>query len=140
MELTEVKRLISLCQFEDEALSYGYINVAGVDEAGRGSLAGPIVAAAVILNRNKILIEKLNDSKKLSRQQQKPPVQKDNNKQLMLVSSESISRIIDRISLRLATLVIKKTINCLRRKPDIIITDALNPNMKITYHPNSQRR
>jgi len=49
MELREVKRLLSLCQFEDELYSIGFLNIAGVDEVGRGSLAGPIVAAAVIL-------------------------------------------------------------------------------------------
>ena len=42
-----------------------YRYIAGVDEAGRGPLAGPVVAAAVILDQNKT-IEGLNDSKKLS--------------------------------------------------------------------------
>src|SRR4030042_2003318 len=68
MELREVKRLVSLCQFEDELYSNGFLNIAGADEVGRGCLAGPIVAAAVILQRDKIFIEKLNDSKKISKQ------------------------------------------------------------------------
>ncbi len=49
--------------------SYGYDIVAGVDEVGRGPLAGPIVAAAVILDNNsKDLILRINDSKKLTKE------------------------------------------------------------------------
>ncbi|MEC8955787.1 MAG: ribonuclease HII, partial [Pseudomonadota bacterium] len=42
----------------------GYKYIAGVDEVGRGTLAGPVVAAAVILSKN-ILLDGLNDSKKV---------------------------------------------------------------------------
>ncbi len=52
-------------EFEKEAISNGYISVCGVDEAGRGPLAGPVCAAAVILPTN-LNIPELNDSKKLS--------------------------------------------------------------------------
>lgn len=51
--------------YEKEAISKGYKAVCGVDEAGRGPLAGPVCAAAVILPGNTI-IEGVNDSKKLS--------------------------------------------------------------------------
>ena len=51
--------------YEKEAISKGYKAVCGVDEAGRGPLAGPVCAAAVILPENNI-IEGVNDSKKLS--------------------------------------------------------------------------
>ena len=51
--------------YEKEAVSKGYKAVCGVDEAGRGPLAGPVCAAAVILPENTI-IEGVNDSKKLS--------------------------------------------------------------------------
>lgn len=50
---------------ENEALEAGYKNICGVDEAGRGPLAGNVVAAAVILPMG-LVIEGLNDSKKLS--------------------------------------------------------------------------
>ena len=50
---------------ESEVISKGYMNVCGVDEAGRGPLCGPVVAAAVILPLG-LHIEGLNDSKKLS--------------------------------------------------------------------------
>ena len=51
--------------FEDQARSEGYLFIAGVDEVGRGCIAGPVVAAACILDREKPLPEGLNDSKKL---------------------------------------------------------------------------
>ena len=52
-------------EYENEALAQGYTHVCGVDEAGRGPLAGPVCAAAVILPTDKC-IEGVNDSKKLS--------------------------------------------------------------------------
>ncbi len=52
-------------ELEKEALSKGYRFICGVDEAGRGPLAGPVCAAAVILDENRP-IEGINDSKKLS--------------------------------------------------------------------------
>lgn len=53
-------------EFENQALSEGYKFIAGVDEVGRGCLAGCVVAAAVILDFSKPIPEGLNDSKKLS--------------------------------------------------------------------------
>lgn len=52
--------------FENQAIADGYKFVAGVDEVGRGCLAGAVVAAAVILDLSKPLPEGLNDSKKIS--------------------------------------------------------------------------
>lgn len=52
-------------EFEKEALAKGYKSVCGVDEAGRGPLAGPVCAAAVILPEG-VVIDGVNDSKKLS--------------------------------------------------------------------------
>lgn len=52
-------------EFEKEALAKGYKSVCGVDEAGRGPLAGPVCAAAVILPEG-MIIDGVNDSKKLS--------------------------------------------------------------------------
>ncbi len=53
-------------EFENQAVADGYKFIAGVDEVGRGSLAGAVVAAAVVLDLSKPLPEGLNDSKKLS--------------------------------------------------------------------------
>src|SRR5438105_2021461 len=52
--------------FEDEARKAGYSFVAGLDEVGRGCIAGPVVAAACILDPTKPYPEKLDDSKKLT--------------------------------------------------------------------------
>ena len=51
--------------YEKQIMQQGYKNICGVDEAGRGPLAGPVCAAAVILPPG-MLIEGVNDSKKLS--------------------------------------------------------------------------
>jgi ribonuclease HII len=61
----EEKRLKIMCQYEEQCLSNGKKLIAGVDEVGRGPLAGPVVAAAVILPRG-YLLTGINDSKKLS--------------------------------------------------------------------------
>ena len=65
MKEKEEERLIELSKFEKEYFEKGYKLIAGIDEAGRGPLAGPVVAAAVILPKG-CLIEGVNDSKKLS--------------------------------------------------------------------------
>jgi ribonuclease HII len=60
----ELGRLRDLTRLEQQLHRRGYVRVAGVDEAGRGSLAGPVVAAAVILPRDCVL-PGLDDSKRL---------------------------------------------------------------------------
>jgi len=66
MRFSEIKRLMALRCCEEELYSMGYDNIAGVDEVGRGSLAGPMIAAAVILDRDNIMIEGIDDSKRLA--------------------------------------------------------------------------
>lgn len=63
---TELRRLETMLQFEREAQAQGFTRIAGVDEAGRGPLAGPIVAAAVVLAGP---VAGLNDSKLLTHEQ-----------------------------------------------------------------------
>ena len=64
-EEEERARVSAMCEIENERRKQGYKYIAGVDEAGRGPLAGPVYAAAVILPEG-MLIEGINDSKKLS--------------------------------------------------------------------------
>ncbi|HHW00042.1 MAG TPA: ribonuclease HII [Clostridiaceae bacterium] len=64
----EIERFSKMCSYENMLYNDGIELIAGVDEAGRGPLAGPVVAAAVILPKD-IFIEKLNDSKKLTAKQ-----------------------------------------------------------------------
>ena len=61
----EEQRLLDMCKYETFLQKSGISLIAGTDEAGRGPLAGPIVAAAVILKNNDLLFG-INDSKKLS--------------------------------------------------------------------------
>ena len=64
------RRVSSICtEFEDEARARGFRLIAGVDEVGRGALAGPVVAAAVILDPTRPFPEGLDDSKKLTPKQ-----------------------------------------------------------------------
>ncbi len=69
-QIANCKLQISL-DFEKLAAAEGYKFIAGVDEVGRGCLAGAVVAAAVILDLSKPLPEGLNDSKKLSAKRRK---------------------------------------------------------------------
>jgi len=64
-QIANRKSQISL-DFENQAVADGYRFIAGVDEVGRGCLAGAVVAAAVILDLSKPIPEGLNDSKKLT--------------------------------------------------------------------------
>ncbi len=61
----ELKRLEEMSRYETEAFATGIRLIGGIDEAGRGPLAGPVVAACAILPEN-VFIKGLNDSKKLS--------------------------------------------------------------------------
>ena len=61
----EEQRLTNMLEIENRLYNEGYSSICGVDEAGRGPLCGPVVAAAVILTKSE-KIEGVNDSKKLS--------------------------------------------------------------------------
>lgn len=102
--------------------------IAGVDEVGRGALAGPIVAAAVIVNRNN-LIEGIKDSKKLSPQKREGLYLKIIQNYIYSVGFLSPAKI-DKINILTATkraciLAVKK----LTKKPSIVIVDG---NMKFS--------
>lgn len=132
----EIKRLSNLCVFEDSLLSEGYRYIAGVDEVGRGALAGPILAAAVILDRKKVMIEGLKDSKKLTPEGRMRIFKKI----LRSCISWSVAKIsaqqIDEISLKNANiLVVKNAVMGLKTKPDIVITDFISVDLDIPVIP-----
>ena len=87
---------------ENRLVDYGHTNIAGVDEAGRGPLAGPVVAAAVILDRNNIP-DGLNDSKILSPAKRQQLYQEIMTTAYVGVASAGAATI-DRINIRQATL------------------------------------
>ena len=65
LDENERNRLRQMVIFEEKAFHQGYRFIAGIDEAGRGPLAGPVVAAACMIPRG-LLIPHVNDSKKLT--------------------------------------------------------------------------
>ena len=121
----EEQRLISLKQYESELRNKGYKYICGIDEAGRGPLAGPVVVASVIMPENS-MIEGVNDSKKVS--------EKKREKLYDLILEEAISYgvgiigqdEIDEINILNATKKgLTTSLKELTQKPDLIIVDAL---------------
>ena len=70
MKEKELERLTNLKQIEAEIYKTGIETICGIDEAGRGPLAGPVVVAAVIMPKDS-MIEGVNDSKKVSEKKEK---------------------------------------------------------------------
>ncbi|MCE5330497.1 ribonuclease HII [bacterium] len=126
MKIKESNRLINLCVFEDGLYMQGFDKIAGVDEVGRGALAGPIVAAAVILKRSNIFIEGVNDSKKITYKKRKELFQVIINSCICYSIAGMCSKKIDKISLGKAnTAILNKAIERLATTPQIVLSDAL---------------
>lgn len=101
--------------------------IAGIDEAGRGPLAGPVVCACVImpLNEDKI-IDGINDSKKLSQKKREEFYDKIIERAISYCIIEVDERIIDRINILNATkLGMKRALEGLDIMPDIVLVDAV---------------
>ena len=127
MKVKESNRLINLCEYEDSLYMSGYDLIAGVDEVGRGSLAGPIVAAAVILKRGSLFIEEINDSKKISSKKREELFKKIIDNCICYAISKINSRKIDEISLGKANIaVFENAISKLKTEPQIVLSDALS--------------
>jgi len=127
MEFEEIKRILGLCCFEDNLLIMGYRTIAGVDEVGRGSLAGPLVAAAVILDRKKILFEGINDSKKISEKKREYLYDLITDNCICWAVSEIEPSEIDKYNLTKANIMaFERAIGKLEIEPDIILADYVN--------------
>ena len=118
--------------YENEARKNGYQAVCGVDEAGRGPLAGPVFAAAVILPPN-LMIDGLNDSKKLSEKKREILYDKIKNLALSYAVSFATESEIDEINILNATfLAMKRAVEGLSLVPDVVLVDGnRSPNLKI---------
>lgn len=112
-------------QYEHKLLKNGYKYICGVDEAGRGPLAGPVVAGAVILNPD-VTIEGLNDSKQLS-EKTRNHLAEAIRKQALAYSVAFISNeMIDEINIYQASkLAMMEAIKGLSIQPDYILSDAM---------------
>ena len=107
-----------------DELSSGYDVVAGIDEAGRGPLAGPVVAAAVILPPG-LVIEGLNDSKKLSEKKREALFEIITEKALAFSIAEASHDEIDEYNILGATmLAMKRAADGLSIKPDLLLIDG----------------
>ena len=120
---------VDLLSYEKNLYSQGYKLIAGTDEAGRGPLVGPVVAAAVILPIN-YKLDGLNDSKKLSAKKREifyDIIMKD----AISVGVEVVSpKIIDEINiLEASRLAMNKALDKLDPAPDYILTDAMKLEM-----------
>ncbi len=112
-----------LLHTEDGISGSGRI-VAGVDEAGRGCLAGPVVAGAVILDENRP-IHGLRDSKALSEKRRNELFEQIREKALAYSVGMTAAEEIDRINiLRAALLAMEKAVLSLGRRPDFLLIDG----------------
>ena len=115
---------MNLFAFDKIFYSKGLKLVAGIDEAGRGPLAGPVVASTVILPEN-CIIDDLNDSKKLSPKKRELLFEIIKEKALFYAISIIDNYIIDKINILQATLLaMKNSILQLEKKPDICLIDG----------------
>ena len=111
-------------QFENNLISKGYKNICGVDEAGRGPLAGPVCAAAVILPEG-LIIEGVNDSKKLTEKKREELYDVIIEKAVATCVAFGSVEEIEQINILATTLkTMKKAIEGLEVKADYAIIDG----------------
>lgn len=124
----ELERLKNMLLIEESLYDKGYEHICGVDEAGRGPLCGPVVAAAVILPKHGC-IEGVNDSKKIS-EKKREKLYDDIMKGAIAVGiGISDVDVIEKVNILNATkIAMKKAIESLSIKPDYVLIDG---NQKI---------
>jgi ribonuclease HII len=112
--------------FEDEARSRGFLNIAGLDEVGRGCLAGPVVAAACILDPGKPVPAAINDSKKLTASQRSEIAAELRETAAAFAIAEIDAATIDRINILEATKqAMRAALAALQPAADFLLIDAL---------------
>ncbi|MEN9798737.1 MAG: Ribonuclease [Pseudomonadota bacterium] len=121
----EGQRLRNLLRFEEELWEAGHLHVAGVDEAGMAPLAGPVVAAAVILPRG-YRLKDLDDSKKIldAARRESLAAEVKANAVSWAVGIAEVEEI-DRLNIYHAGLLaMSRAVNGLSRRPDYVLVDA----------------
>ena len=110
--------------YENEKYALGYTAVCGCDEAGRGPLCGPVVAAAVILDPN-VMIEGLDDSKKLTEKKREKLFDIIKEKALAYAIAEATPAEIDEINiLNASMLAMRRAVEALPVKADFALIDG----------------
>lgn len=117
-------------EIEEKLLNEGYRFICGVDEAGRGPLAGPVFAAAVVMDRKRI-IEGVRDSKKLTPKKREKLFEEIIKESIAYSVAMVDSKVIDEININNATfLAMKNAIENLKIEPDIVLVDGYKiPNL-----------
>lgn len=119
----EKQRIEKMKEFEYQYQMFSY--PCGIDEAGRGPLAGPVVAGAVILKKEDTILY-LNDSKKLSAKKREELFQEIQERALATGIGIVSPAIIDQINILQATYeAMRKAIADLNIKPDLLLNDAV---------------
>lgn len=112
--------------FEEQAIASGYRLIAGVDEVGRGCLAGPVVAGAVILDLTNPLPDGLDDSKKLSKKKRGIIAREIRKNAVACAIGQIEADEIDRINILEATKkAMIRAVENLRLAADFLLIDAL---------------
>jgi ribonuclease HII len=115
---------IPTLEFEEVCWGQGFEHIAGVDEAGRGPLAGPVVAAAVVLPKG-LSFEGVNDSKKLSAKQRDALFHEIHKLALSVGVGIVSHEVIDRINIYQASiLAMRKAVEKLSMVPSIVLADG----------------
>lgn len=111
-------------EYENAAYERGFTAVCGCDEAGRGPLCGPVVAAAVILPRDEI-IEGLNDSKKLTEKRREALFEVIKERAVAYAVAEASPAEIDEINiLNASMLAMRRAVEALSVKADYALIDG----------------
>lgn len=121
----EKQRLYDMMAFERKYCDNGYRHIAGIDEVGRGPLAGPVVAAVAILDKD-VVIPGINDSKKLSQAKREFLYNEITEKAIDYGIGIVSEKIIDEINILNATYkAMEIAISKLKTKPDMLLLDAV---------------
>lgn len=120
--LTELKKMENDIYQKDQRIKY----ICGIDEAGRGPLAGPVVVASVIMPKDS-MIEFVNDSKKVTEKRREELYEIITNEAISYGVSIISEEIIDEMNILNATKKgLTDSLKELKVKPDLIMVDALN--------------
>lgn len=123
----------TLYRYETELYEKGVRHIAGVDEAGRGPLAGPVVAAAVILKKDATFTY-VDDSKKLTERQRELALEEIKAQAIAIGIGIASVEEIDRINIyRAAREAMLSAIAALKVKPDFLLIDAMPMDIDIPY-------
>ena len=127
--------MIDLLAYEKELYNEGIEYIAGTDEAGRGPLAGPVVAAAVILPKG-LIITGVNDSKQLTEKKREELFDLINEKALAVGIAFVDNNKIDEINiLEASRLAMMEAIKKLKIKPQYVLSDAMKMNIDVPVKP-----